>query len=86
MNINDKNHIPGLKEGQDYTWNELGQMILTKSYLEKRGHCCKNGCSECPYGFVNTSNPDIPSELNDHWAEEVQTSSEGYTVDPEEDS
>ena len=86
MNKVNKSQIPSLIEGQDYTWNDLGQMILTKSYLEKRGHCCKNGCYECPYGFVNTSNPDIPSELNDQWSEEVHTSTEGYIIDPEEDS
>jgi hypothetical protein len=25
---------------------------LSREYLLHRGHCCKNGCKNCPYGFV----------------------------------
>jgi hypothetical protein len=24
---------------------------LSREYLSHRGHCCKNGCKNCPYGF-----------------------------------
>ena len=24
-------------------------MVFTKEYHLKRGHCCKNGCKNCPY-------------------------------------
>ena len=41
-----------LVEGEDYYFNEQGLMVFTAAYLLKRGHCCKSGCRECPYGFV----------------------------------
>jgi hypothetical protein len=42
--------MPKLEEGVDY-YIENGLFVLTKSYLENRGYCCKNGCRHCPYGF-----------------------------------
>lgn len=36
------------KEGVDY-YIEKGFFVFTKSYLLKRGYCCKNGCRHCPY-------------------------------------
>ncbi|MCC9136544.1 DUF5522 domain-containing protein [Pontibacter silvestris] len=26
-------------------------MVFTAKYHLKRGHCCRNGCRHCPYGF-----------------------------------
>ncbi len=40
-------------EGVDYeTDPQTGLVVFTRFYLEKRGYCCKNGCKNCPYGFV----------------------------------
>ena len=42
----------GLKEGEDYVVDPAtGLMVLTASYLLKRGYCCESGCRNCPYGF-----------------------------------
>ena len=35
-------------DGADYYFEE-GLMVLTSSYLLKRGYCCENGCRHCPY-------------------------------------
>ncbi|WP_169727981.1 DUF5522 domain-containing protein [Adhaeribacter aquaticus] len=45
-----KKQIPPLEPG-DYYFNEQGLMVFTQKYHLKRGHCCKNGCLHCPYGF-----------------------------------
>ena len=42
-----------LREGIDYTLDELGRMIFTREYHLKRGYCCKSGCRHCPYGFTS---------------------------------
>ena len=39
-----------LVEGVDYVF-ENGLLVFTAHYLLKRGHCCQNGCRNCPYGF-----------------------------------
>ncbi|MBM4252880.1 MAG: hypothetical protein FJ146_12985 [Deltaproteobacteria bacterium] len=46
-----------LREGVDFYWNEDGLMVLTAHYLLARGHCCKNGCRHCPYGFIKGATP-----------------------------
>jgi hypothetical protein len=38
-------------EGIDYYLNADGQFVLTAWYLLKRGNCCQNGCTHCPYGY-----------------------------------
>lgn len=38
-------------EGIDYYLNEDGQFVFTAWYLLKRGHCCQNGCTHCPFGY-----------------------------------
>lgn len=43
---------PKLVEGEDYYFDPDGKFVLTAHYLKKRGHCCKNGCRHCPYGYV----------------------------------
>ncbi|MEO8041849.1 MAG: TlyA family rRNA (cytidine-2'-O)-methyltransferase [Acidobacteriota bacterium] len=37
-----------LVEGDDYSF-ENGLMVLTSSFLLKRGYCCGSGCRNCPY-------------------------------------
>lgn len=36
------------EEGKDY-YLEKGMIVLTESYLAKRGKCCGSGCLFCPY-------------------------------------
>jgi hypothetical protein len=37
-------------EGVDYYIDERsGLMVLTSLFLLKRGYCCGNKCSNCPY-------------------------------------
>ena len=39
-----------LIEGIDYYIDERsGLMVLTSLFLLKRGYCCGNKCSNCPY-------------------------------------
>lgn len=40
-----------LKPNEHYYFNEKGLMVLTATYLLRRGYCCENGCLHCPYGF-----------------------------------
>lgn len=39
---------PKLAEGGDYYFED-GLMVLTESFLRRRGYCCGNGCRHCPY-------------------------------------
>jgi hypothetical protein len=39
-----------VEQEADY-YIENGFYVFTRSYHLKRGHCCKNGCRHCPYGF-----------------------------------
>ena len=58
--------LKGLKEGEDYYFNERGLLVFTESYLERKGRCCYSGCLHCPYDkkLKNQKvNPDIPQEL-----------------------
>lgn len=38
-----------LIEGVDYLINSEGNLVFTREYLLKRGYCCKNKCTNCPY-------------------------------------
>ncbi|MBK7341222.1 MAG: hypothetical protein IPQ10_09600 [Saprospiraceae bacterium] len=38
-----------MEEGVDYEMTEDGRLIFTRSFLLKRGTCCKCGCMNCPY-------------------------------------
>lgn len=40
-----------MKQEEDYYFNEDGLMVFTEAYHLKRGHCCKNKCKHCPWGF-----------------------------------
>ena len=48
-----KNYATGgpLIEEIDYYLNEDGNFVFTAWYLLKRGECCRNGCTHCPYGY-----------------------------------
>tara|TARA_B110000503_G_scaffold125889_1_gene193923 strand:+ start:86 stop:331 length:246 start_codon:yes stop_codon:yes gene_type:complete len=35
----------------DFYLTEQGYKVFTEKYHLKRGHCCKNGCKHCPYGY-----------------------------------
>ena len=37
-----------LVEGEDFYYED-GLMVLTASYLRRRGFCCDCGCRNCPY-------------------------------------
>jgi len=37
-----------LVEGEDFYYED-GLMVLTASYLLRRGFCCDCGCRHCPY-------------------------------------
>jgi hypothetical protein len=39
-----------LIEGLDYTMQN-NYMVFSKWFFLKRGTCCKNACTHCPYGF-----------------------------------
>lgn len=54
---------PALREGIDYTLDEQGRFVFTREFLLARGTCCKSGCRNCPYGYVDLKklNPDIPT-------------------------
>lgn len=56
-----------LIENVDYTINPDGNLVFTASYLLKRGHCCQSGCLNCPYGYTQKIDPNIPAEFNDSW-------------------
>jgi len=46
-----------LTEGIDYHYNEEGLMVLTDSFLLKRGYCCGKGCTHCPYQYEKVPEP-----------------------------
>lgn len=58
-----------LVEGIDYIINEEGNLVFTAHYLLKRGHCCQSGCTNCPYGYGDKVDPNVPAEFNDSWEE-----------------
>ena len=33
----------------DFELNEDGLFVATREFLLRRGHCCGNGCRNCPY-------------------------------------
>ena len=36
-------------EGEDFYLSKEGYRVMTESYLVRRGYCCSNGCTHCPY-------------------------------------
>lgn len=49
-------HPTPLEPGRDFYFNEDGLMVLTAHFLKARGYCCKNACTNCPYGFTTANN------------------------------
>lgn len=41
------------EQGKDY-YLEKGNIIMTESYLKKRGTCCGSGCRHCPFDPYHT--------------------------------
>jgi hypothetical protein len=46
-----------LREGEDYYLLPDGRLVMTASYLLKRGWCCGNGCLNCPYNYEAVAEP-----------------------------
>ena len=43
---------------------------LSREFLLARGHCCKSGCLNCPYGFKKKANKDeetTPASAAEKW-------------------
>ncbi|MDX2135107.1 MAG: DUF5522 domain-containing protein [Saprospiraceae bacterium] len=41
----------GEKQSEEDYYVENGFIVFTKSFLRRRGYCCKSGCRHCPYGY-----------------------------------
>jgi hypothetical protein len=46
-----------LVELEDYYYNEQGYIVLTQSFHLKKGFCCGNGCTHCPYDYEGVPEP-----------------------------
>ena len=46
-----------LVEGEDYYWNDKGQVVLTQKYHLERGYCCGMGCKHCPFDYEAVPEP-----------------------------
>ena len=59
-------------EGEDFEISEDGKVVMTSTFLAKRGRCCTSGCLNCPYGFTKNEkiDPSIPPEFQDRWSQE----------------
>jgi hypothetical protein len=65
-----------MEEDVDFYFNDQGLMVLTAAYLQKRGYCCQNKCTNCPWNFGKENIKDTPDltindqlDLNDSTAE-----------------
>jgi len=52
-----------MEKDKDFYIDQNGNVVFTREYHLKRGHCCKNGCLNCPYGFTITNDPNTPIEF-----------------------
>lgn len=52
-----------LIEGEDYYLLPDGRLVMTATYLLKRGWCCGNGCLNCPYNYEAVREPKRSSLL-----------------------
>lgn len=46
-----------MTEGEDYYLNEAGFVVMTASYLLRRGYCCGRGCKHCPFRYEAVPEP-----------------------------
>ena len=60
-------NLPKLIKDLDYIINSDGNMVFTAHYHKKRGYCCQSGCLNCPYGYGDIVDPNVPAEYNDAW-------------------
>jgi hypothetical protein len=44
-------------EGEDYYLSKNGLVTFTAAYLLRRGYCCGNGCTNCPFGYEAVPEP-----------------------------
>lgn len=49
--------MTNLIEGEDFYYNEEGQIVLTINFHLKKGFCCGNGCRHCPYHYEKVPEP-----------------------------
>ncbi len=50
---------------EDYCILPDGRLVMTASYLLRRGYCCGNGCLNCPYEYQNVPEPKRTMLLNE---------------------
>ena len=60
-------NLPKLIKGLDYVINVDGNLVFTAHYHKKRGYCCQSACLNCPYGYGENVDPNVPAEYNDAW-------------------
>ncbi|MBC7428107.1 MAG: hypothetical protein H7336_05820 [Bacteriovorax sp.] len=70
-----------LIENVDYVINDDGNLVFTSHYLLKRGHCCMSGCLNCPFGYTDKVDPNVPAEFHDSWDEFVPVDDENEDDD-----
>ena len=46
-----------LIEDVDFYYNKDGYIVLTEKYHLKKGFCCGNGCTHCPYNYEAVPEP-----------------------------
>lgn len=47
-------HDTAVAAGRDHYIDPVTQLlVMTETYLARRGYCCSNGCRHCPYGEQN---------------------------------
>ncbi|HRO43392.1 MAG TPA: DUF5522 domain-containing protein [Flavipsychrobacter sp.] len=44
-------------KNEDYYILPDGRLVMTATYLLKRGYCCGNGCMNCPYDYQQVPEP-----------------------------
>jgi hypothetical protein len=52
------------EQGKDY-YLENGRIIMTESYLKKRGTCCGNNCRHCVFDPSNSKGNKVLKESID---------------------
>lgn len=51
--VSEDNTESSSQQGDYYFEN--GLMVMTESYLMKRGYCCGSKCRHCPYEHINVT-------------------------------